>query len=203
MKKISQFLFTTVLAALLFTSCDKTPAYVQADGGIRYESDGEIDLRSNFSSGVNTGYIYIDNASLYEDLVGNVMASALSSTTDGEPNAVRDLQFSNLTVANIEIYSAWQGEALRDIVKSCVLVLERGYVGSSDYKKTTLGTLSGYANGALTFTLNSSDLTEIAAEKPESMRFELEYNDFIADEINVTYDIVFDCQYKYENPQVK
>lgn len=203
MKKLSQLVFATSLFVLLFSSCDKTPAKVQADGGIRYESNGEIDLRANFSSGVNTGYIYIDNAYLYEDMVGNVMASALSGTTGGEPNAVRDLQFSNLKVASIEIYSAWQGEALRDIVKSCVLVLEKGYVGSSDYRKTTLGTMSGYSNGALTFTLNASDLTAIAAEKPESMRFELEYNDFIDEEINVTYDIVFDCQYSYENPTVK
>lgn len=193
-----------VLSCVVMMSCRKDPSVSSGSSSIRYESENDIDIMTNFTPVVNTATVQVENANPWQDILGIVMAGASEMTIDGKPVAVSNLEITNVKASYMELYSGYDFDALEQYVDGGAVVMK--YLdGSGNMVSKTIGTLGSFnaSSKKVYFTSDGSDLTSFLKNNPDFISFDLELNGVPTGTIEVKYSIGFDYSYSYETTKVK
>ena len=201
-----RWILLTALSVLLInglSSCE-SGGITSGDGGLRYESEGDVDIMTNFSAVVNTAKVYVDNARLWEDIVGAVMADALEGRTNGNPNKFSDIQINNLHLSYIRFRSSWDIDRIKNFLVDAELRLE--YFEGNQYTGIKLSDFVrvNTVDKEVTFDLDFRDITDFTrTNRPDKMYFYFEFNDNPGAALEITYELIFDWQYSYMDEEDK
>lgn len=163
------------------------PAVTSGDGGLRYQSSGEVDVMTNFSSGVNTSVLYIDNFEPYFQMLGN-------SAYNNGPEDISEINITNVSVFFVQIRSSWDFQELTDHLSEVSLIM--AWTDGSSAPMSLASYAGPGPDNTLTFTLTPGDLSSAVMSLPDRLFFDFEFTQQPADKIEVTYEVFFDYDWE-------
>ena len=202
MKKITYTLF---LISLAISSCKKEPGFSMGSNNIVYESQGSIDLLTNMTAFINTSTLYVDNASPYYQMLGQVIADAKEAKIDGNGTEISNIELSNVKISEIQLRCTNNLSELRNLLGNCTLELQYYDIPTNSYTGLTLGTFTevNMQSAMVEFALSQNDLSTFMKNRPDRMFLKFNFNSLPTNSIEVKYKIFYSFEYSYDERELK
>ena len=170
---------------------------------MRHESDETLDLITNFSAVVNSSKLFIDNASPYEHIVGDILTDVKQTTINGNGVEISNIEITDIYISDIELRSSWDIDDIDTYLIDSELILR--YFNGGGYSEYKLAKFRDVITGdkEITYTLDQNELSAFMHERPDEMFFTFQFNGRQKDALKVTYEIYFSYNYSYEEREVK
>jgi spore germination protein GerM len=196
--KTSIYLFAFLL--IIISSCKKPISYSEGRNTLLYESEGEINLMSNYSNFVNIATLYIENAKPYEQMVGDVITSAKEATINNNGVELSNIEITNINISDIQVTCVANLAGMNNLLESSVLDLQYFNFDTGNYTSNEIATFSdvNMQSAMVEYNLNATDLTPIMEKKPDRLMFKFNFSGEPNPDIKVTYRITFDYNYRYD-----
>lgn len=193
------------LMTIVLHACKKDPSIAVGSNSIVYESEENVDAVTNFSAFVNLSTLYVENASPYESILGNIATQAQESTINGNGVEISNINITNIRLTTVELYSAFQINDFNTYLQECDLYLQYYDVSTSNYVGSSIATLSSVSlsQSKVLFSIISEDLTQFFKRKPDRLYFKFKFNAPPPQEMQVKYRIAFDYDYSYDERERK
>lgn len=191
--------------ALVFSSCKKDPSQAGGSNSLVYESEGDVNLLTNFSSFVNIATFHIENAKPYENIIGDIISTGKETLINGNGTEISNIEVSNIMLQDVEITCTKNLTLLNNILDDCTLQLEYFDFQTSSPISLDIATFNqvNMQSAIIEFNIPQTDLTSFMENKPDNLRLKLQFNDAPSDEIEVNYRISFRYDYTYDERERK
>ena len=139
-------------------------------------------------------------------MIGSVLASALSATTNGNDERISDVTLSNLefTLVEFDIFPS-EADSMTYHLESARLIMVNSAYAEQQVEIATMLVVDGI-NGSVIFAPATDDLLGwIESNKPDEMYFEYKLRNFTkaVGPLNVKYEILTSFDYSYESSEDK
>jgi hypothetical protein len=189
-----------IVGMLALWACNKDGSIVSSDDSlIRYRAAEYVDLSEDVVVGM--GRVYIDNASPYADILGDVMSNALEATLNGKPTRITNVEISDIKVVDVfmEIYSGEAPGFVEHLTRMDLVFEDQ----NGSVTPTVLATFSAVnaSNGQLNFTWTGDDYTALFKDHSDYvLYFDYEFASPLSPDepLNVKYELLLNYDYSYE-----
>ncbi|MEX1190027.1 MAG: hypothetical protein WED33_12275 [Bacteroidia bacterium] len=198
-------IYLSTFLLCILSSCKKPVSSAEGRNTIVYESEGEINLMSNYSNFVNIATLYIDNAKPYEAMVGAVIANAKETTINNNGVEISEIIISDIILSDVQITCVANLSGLNNLLESSMIDLQYFDTNLGNYVSNEIATFSqvNMQSAQVEYTLNAVDLTPIMEKKPDKLMLKFNFSDEPTPDIKVSYRITFDYNYKYDERERK
>ena len=189
---------------LALVSCKKDPSQTAGTNSYVYESTEFVDIQTNFSVVINTARLFVNSATPYQHILGQVITDANETKINGNEVEISDIEIDDIRVSGIELYSPYDADSIAANLQSANLILAYRTSSGSEVEKV-LGTYSGLNAGEnkLNFSLSADDLDDFMLNRPEILNFKFNFQRRPLSSMKVQYRVVFDYAYSYSTREDK
>lgn len=153
----------------------------------------------------NTTRLYIDNASPYLQMLGQVIADAKETTINDNGTEISNITLTDVKINEIQLTCTQNLDVMRDLLNNCTLELQYYDIPSSSYTGITLATFTevNMQSAMVEFALNQNQLASFMENQPDKFFFDFHFDSYPVVPIEVEYRVTFRYAYSYDEKERK
>ena len=184
--------------------CSKTPSTASGNNAVVYESDGYVDLMSNFEAFINKTTLYISDAKPYEAMIGTTIATAKKNTINGHGVAISNIVINNITASPIELTQVQNIDTLAKYLQNSNLVISY-FSNAGVQQDLVIGTFQSinHFDNKVIYSPTGTDLTSFMENNPDKLFFTIQMNGRPSIPLKTKYYIGFNFNYSFDETELK